>query len=159
MAQETALYRDDVEQVRRRFAEWRSTHAVRSRLPEELWTAAAELGGLEVDDGLGGAHLLHVDQREHFFRPLFDLADERNIDRNLEKPSRGRGDPLDTLYMVEREYGFDIGEGPVVVRGKADLPLLGIDEATNYVADFDLVKVVEARQGREEPCRFLAQLA
>jgi len=43
MAQGTALYRDDVEQVRRRWAEWRSTHAVRSRLPEELWAAAAEL--------------------------------------------------------------------------------------------------------------------
>ena len=43
MAQETAFYRDDVEQVRRRWAEWRSTHAVRSRLPEELWAAAAEL--------------------------------------------------------------------------------------------------------------------
>ena len=43
MAQETAHYRDEVEQVRRRFAEWRSTHAVRSRLPEELWAAAAEL--------------------------------------------------------------------------------------------------------------------
>jgi hypothetical protein len=43
MAQETELYRDDVEQVRRRFAEWRGTHAVRSRLPEELWAAAAEL--------------------------------------------------------------------------------------------------------------------
>jgi hypothetical protein len=43
MAQEAALYRDDVEQVRRRWAEWRSTHAVRSRLPEELWAAAVEL--------------------------------------------------------------------------------------------------------------------
>jgi len=43
MAQETALYRDDVEQVRRRWAEWRSTHAVRARLPEELWAAAVEL--------------------------------------------------------------------------------------------------------------------
>ena len=43
MAQETALYRDDVEQVRRRWAEWRSMHAVRSRLPEELWAAAVEL--------------------------------------------------------------------------------------------------------------------
>ena len=43
MAQETVLYRDDVEQVRRRWAEWRSTHAVRSRLPEELWAAAVEL--------------------------------------------------------------------------------------------------------------------
>jgi hypothetical protein len=43
MAQEGALYRDDVEQVRRRWAEWRRTHAVRSRLPEELWAAAVEL--------------------------------------------------------------------------------------------------------------------
>jgi hypothetical protein len=43
MAQETALYRDDVEQVRRQWTEWRSTHAVRSRLPEELWAAAVEL--------------------------------------------------------------------------------------------------------------------
>ena len=43
MAQETTLYRDDVEQLRRRFAEWRSTHAVRSRLPEQLWSEAAEL--------------------------------------------------------------------------------------------------------------------
>jgi hypothetical protein len=43
MAQETALYRDDVEQVRRQWTEWRSRHAVRSRLPEELWSAAVEL--------------------------------------------------------------------------------------------------------------------
>jgi hypothetical protein len=43
MAQEAALYRDDVEEVRRRWTEWRSTHAVRSRLPEELWAAAVEL--------------------------------------------------------------------------------------------------------------------
>ena len=43
MAQETAHYREDVEQVRRRFGEWRSTHAVRSRLPEELWAVAADL--------------------------------------------------------------------------------------------------------------------
>src|SRR3984885_4206893 len=43
MAQEAALYRDDVEQVRRQWTEWRSTHAVRSRLPEELWAAAVEL--------------------------------------------------------------------------------------------------------------------
>jgi hypothetical protein len=43
MAQETAHYREDVEQVRRRFGEWRSTHAVRSRLAEVLWAAAADL--------------------------------------------------------------------------------------------------------------------
>jgi hypothetical protein len=51
MAQESAAYREDVEQLRRRFAEWRGTHAVRARLPEELWAAAAELAqrdGMDV---------------------------------------------------------------------------------------------------------------
>jgi len=43
MVHGAAVYRDDVEQVRQRWAEWRSTHAVRSRLPEELWAAAVEL--------------------------------------------------------------------------------------------------------------------
>ena len=40
---QSASYREDVEQLRRRFEEFRSTHAVRSRLPEELWAAAAKL--------------------------------------------------------------------------------------------------------------------
>ena len=40
---ELASYREDVEQLRRRLAEFRQTHAVRSRLPEELWATAAKL--------------------------------------------------------------------------------------------------------------------
>lgn len=40
---QSASYREDVEQLRRRFEEFRSTHAVRSRLPEELWAAAVKL--------------------------------------------------------------------------------------------------------------------
>jgi hypothetical protein len=43
MTQGSASHREDVEQLVRRFAEFRSTHAVRSRLPEELWAAAAKL--------------------------------------------------------------------------------------------------------------------
>ncbi len=43
MTQESASHREDAEQLRRRFAEFRSTHPVRSRLPEELWAAAAKL--------------------------------------------------------------------------------------------------------------------
>lgn len=43
MAQETASHREDVEQLRFRFLEFRKAHAVRSRLPEELWAAAARL--------------------------------------------------------------------------------------------------------------------
>ncbi len=61
MAQEAAaLYRDDVERVRRRWAEWRSTHAVRSRLPEELWAAAVEL--VQRDGIDGTARALDVDK-------------------------------------------------------------------------------------------------
>jgi hypothetical protein len=60
MAQETVLYRDDVEQLRRRFAEWRGTHSVRARLPEELWAAAAELAQRDGMDAT--ARALGVDK-------------------------------------------------------------------------------------------------
>ena len=43
MASETASDSEDVEQLRRRFVEFRQAHAVRSRLPQELWAAAAKL--------------------------------------------------------------------------------------------------------------------
>jgi hypothetical protein len=43
MTQRSASYREDVEQLGRRFSEFRNTHPVRSRLPEELWAAAAKL--------------------------------------------------------------------------------------------------------------------
>jgi hypothetical protein len=60
MAQGTAVHQDDVEQLRRRFAEWRGTHAVRSRLPEELWAAAAELARRDGVDAT--AEALDVDK-------------------------------------------------------------------------------------------------
>jgi hypothetical protein len=43
MTQAAASNREDVEQLGRRFEEFRRTHPVRSRLPEELWAAAAKL--------------------------------------------------------------------------------------------------------------------
>src|SRR5215470_17355034 len=43
MAAEAVSYHDDVEQLRQQFVEFRQAHAVRSRLPEQLWTAAAKL--------------------------------------------------------------------------------------------------------------------
>lgn len=60
MAQEAGHYRDEVEQVRRRWAEWRSTHAVRSRLPEELWAAAVEL--VQRDGMDATARALQIDK-------------------------------------------------------------------------------------------------
>ena len=60
MTQETARHRADVEQLRRRFEEYRSSHAVRSRLPEELWAAA---GKLARRDGIEAtARALEVDR-------------------------------------------------------------------------------------------------
>lgn len=60
MTQGSASHREDVEQLGRRFAEFRSTHPVRSRLPEELWAAAAKLAGR---DGIEAtARVLDVDR-------------------------------------------------------------------------------------------------
>ena len=43
MTQAAASNREDVEHLGRRFEEFRRTHPVRSRLPEELWAAATKL--------------------------------------------------------------------------------------------------------------------
>jgi hypothetical protein len=43
MPSEAADVQDDMEQLRRRFEEFRKAQPVRSRLPESLWAAAAEL--------------------------------------------------------------------------------------------------------------------
>jgi hypothetical protein len=60
MATEAANYREDVEQARRRFAEFRQTHVVRSRLPKELWAAAAKLA--RRDGITATARVLGVDR-------------------------------------------------------------------------------------------------
>ena len=60
MASEAASYREDVEQARRRFAEFRQAHAVRSRLPEELWATAAKLA--RRDGITATARVLGVDR-------------------------------------------------------------------------------------------------
>ena len=43
MAAEAVSYHEDVERLRQQFVEFRQAHAVRSRLPEELWRAAGKL--------------------------------------------------------------------------------------------------------------------
>ena len=60
MTQEAASYREDVEQLRVQFLEFRKAHAVRSRLPEELWATAAKVArrdGIEAT-----ARVLEVDR-------------------------------------------------------------------------------------------------
>ncbi len=80
MAQEAASDREDVEQLRFGFEAFRKAHAVRSRLPEELWAAAAKLArrdGIEVT-----ARVLDVD------RPSLQKWTERLEPREQAKPAR-----------------------------------------------------------------------
>jgi hypothetical protein len=53
MTQGLASHREDAEQLGRRFAEFRNTHPLRSRLPEELWAAAAKFGAAGWDRSYG----------------------------------------------------------------------------------------------------------
>lgn len=43
MASDTSAIPDDLEQLRRRFEEFRTSRSGRSRFPETLWSAAAEM--------------------------------------------------------------------------------------------------------------------
>ena len=87
MAQESAAYREDIEQLRRRFAEWRGTHAVRARLPEELWAAAVELAqrdGMDVT-----ARALEVDKPS--LRKWADRLRPQRQPRARRSPPKRRG--------------------------------------------------------------------
>jgi hypothetical protein len=43
MADQEAMIPEDMQELRRRLAEWRATHRPRSPLPDELWTMAVGL--------------------------------------------------------------------------------------------------------------------
>jgi hypothetical protein len=82
MTQTTASNGEDVEQLGRRFEEFRRTHPVRSRLPEELWAAATKLArrdGIEAT-----AQALDVD------RPSLQKWTNRFEPRAEAKPSQPR---------------------------------------------------------------------
>ena len=82
MTHEAASNREDVEHLRRRFEEFRRTHPVRSRLPEELWAAAAKLARR---DGIEAASLaLDVD------RPSLQKWTNRFEPRTEAKPRKPR---------------------------------------------------------------------
>ncbi len=88
MALNATGYREDVEQARQRFAEFRQAHAVRSRLPEELWATAAKLA--RRDGITATARVLGVD------RPSLQKWTDRLEPRASTKPPRSRGRrPLD----------------------------------------------------------------
>jgi len=83
MALDATGYREDVEQARRRFAEFRQAHVVRSRLPEELWATAAKLA--RRDGITATARVLGVD------RPSLQKWTDRLEPRASTKPPKSRG--------------------------------------------------------------------
>ena len=80
MASDAEGYREDVEQARRRFAEFRQEHAVRSRLPEGLWATAAKLA--RRDGITATARVLGVD------RPSLQKWTDRLEPRDASKSPR-----------------------------------------------------------------------
>lgn len=96
MAQETTVYRDDVEQVRRRWAEWRGTHAVRSRLPEELWAAAVEL--VQRDGIDATARALDVDKPS--LRKWTDRLQPQRQRRSRRSSEKQRANGLPTFVEL-----------------------------------------------------------
>jgi hypothetical protein len=90
VAQESLAYGEDVERLRRRFAEWRGTHAVRARLPEELWAAAAELA--ERDGMDATARALEVDKPS--LRKWADRLRPQRQPRSRRLPPKQRGNAV-----------------------------------------------------------------
>jgi hypothetical protein len=84
MASEAASYREDVEQARQRFAEFRQAHAVRSRLPEELWATAAKLA--RRDGITATARVLGVDRPS--LQKWTDRLEPRGSARSRKSPVR-----------------------------------------------------------------------
>ena len=119
MASEAASYREDVEQLQRRFVEFRQAHAARSRLPEQLWAAAAKLARR---DGIAAtARVLGVD------RPSLQKWTDRIEPRDAKSPR----------YRSSRRHGRDGIEAPAFV----ELLAASTATATSCVVE------VESRSG------------
>ena len=97
MASEAASYREDVEQARRRFAEFRQTHAVRSRLPDELWAMAAKLA--RRDGITATARALAVDRPS--LQRWTDRLEPRASTRSPKSPRRHSRDGSVAPAFVE----------------------------------------------------------
>jgi len=87
MASESTSYREDVEQARRRFGEFRQTHAARSRLPKELWATAAKLA--RRDGITATARVLGVDRPS-----LQEWTDRLEPHASTKSPKSPRRHPL-----------------------------------------------------------------
>jgi hypothetical protein len=88
MTSEAASYGTEVERLQQRFAEFRQTHAPRSRLPEALWRAAVKLA---LRDGMEAtARALKVDRPSlEKWTDQFEPRISRKTRKSPRKHSRG----------------------------------------------------------------------
>lgn len=132
MAAKAVSYHEDVEQLRQQFVEFRQAHAVRSRLPEQLWTAAAKLA--RRDGITATARALGLD------RPSLQRWTDRLEPRPLVKARRPlRRQPRATPAFVELLAGSTGTRNSCVVEvesrqgGKLRLEWKGV--ATSQLAE------------------------
>src|SRR5271169_4931455 len=97
MTQGSVSHRGDVEQLGRRFAEFRSTHPVRSRLPEELWAMAAKLA--RRDGITATARVLGVDRPS--LQKWTDRLEPRSLVKLPKSPRRHRQEGNTAPAFVE----------------------------------------------------------
>ena len=102
MVQEASTAPDDLEQLRRRFDEFRSTQASRSRLPETLWAAAAEL-----------AKRYGVNPTARALRLDYTGLRKRVENRDRSKPKKGSAPPP----IVRGTAHADVGSRYELQRG------------------------------------------
>jgi len=84
MALEAASYREDMERLQRRFEEFRQAHAARSRLPKELWAAAAKVA--RRDGITATARVLGVDRPS--LQKWTDRLEPRAVSKSPKSPRR-----------------------------------------------------------------------
>ena len=136
MASEAASYREDVEQVQRRFAEFPQAHAARSRLPKELWAAAAKVA--RRDGITATARVLGVDRPS--LQRWTDRLEPRASTKSPKSPRRHRLDrsaaPAAFVELLAASTGTAsscVVEVESASGGKLRLDLKGI--ATSQLAE------------------------
>ena len=115
------------------------------------------MGGLKIDDRLRRAQFFDFDERQYLLGGLRITINECNVNGNFKKAARDGGNSLNVLYVIEREYRFDVRECAIVIADEAYLTLGGIDYSPDDIADFELVEIIQTRERREESGRLLAQ--
>ena len=97
MASEAGSYREDVERLQRRFVEFRQAHAARSRLPKELWAAAAKVA--RRDGITATARVLGVDRPS--LQKWTDRWEPHAVSKSPKSPRRHRLDGSAAPAFVE----------------------------------------------------------